>query len=527
MKYYTKDGQIFIKYISTLTGRPKTLTFNLETDKEFLKKLFSEKREDAKIFMLDDTIREKEHPTDQDIEYTTMYSITKGKDDDKNQKEYQFIQVKLNDEIKKLNEYKERLRNDTTLTPEKRNEIMKEIENCNERIKSYERDLEKLIKTSSDIVKQTKSKEMDFIDSKFKENAKVYINEAWRTLENFFTLKGVSKKEIQEAKEKYKNNFIACLADYSDKIEEKEKNELMKELNLISVFFEPKNIEFKKLEIFKIEKPTNIDAMLSKSFYDNLINIENYFKPIINKINKDDYIIYSTKAFNDKIFKSSTSYFVNRDLKYIYINKYYILLLTKLGFNKYFPDDLGNVGYIRTIPKDFLDSTDKTGKEEVKFVRIESSELRDLKEGYVLIENLLSYISKFKTGKGLKDKIKSSITSDVNQKLNEIIKDMNILKNDYINFKEDIKEQMKNIKDDKKEIKKEIKEVVKEDIKEKPEDFLDLIKNFSKNKLKHTEQQKYVPEEKPSKLEETFEKRRKAFDSEDEEEDNEEDDWLD
>ena len=130
-----------------------------------------------------------------------------------------------------------------------------------------------------------------------------------------------------------------------------------------------------------------------------------------------------------------------------------------------------------------------------------------------------------KEGYGLKDKIKSSITSDVDKKLDTLIKQFETLKNDYINFKESMKKS-------KEEPKKEIEIIKNETIKEPKEEqknensFLDMIKNFSKNKLRHQEIIKQEPKEEKNELVETFERRRKDMEKSDDEDDDDLD-WLD
>ena len=168
-------------------------------------------------------------------------------------------------------------------------------------------------------------------------------------------------------------------------------------------------------------------------------------------------------------------------------------------------------------------------------------EIKDLKDFISKLRNILDNLAKSieAGGAGLKDKIKSSLTSDINKKINMLIDKVNDLTNNYINFKENIKEEIRELKKSKPkqdiiipskppEIKPEIKPRIepKKEVKQQPTDILDMIKNFSKDKLKKTEQQKYIPDDKPTQLEETFKKRREAFD-EDEEDEEDDFDWDD
>ena len=90
------------------------------------------------------------------------------------------------------------------------------------------------------------------------------------------------------------------------------------------------------------------------------------------------------------------------------------------------------------------------------------------------------------------------------------------------------------MKKSKVEPKKEIEIIKNETIKEEPKEeqknensFLDMIKNFSKNKLRHQEIIKQEPIEEKNELVETFERRRRDMEKSDDEEEDDDLDWLD
>lgn len=545
MKYYIKDGQVFIKYISTLTGRTKTLVFDSEKDKDFLKKLFNEKREDAKIFMLDDTIREKEHPTDQDIEYTSLYTVSKAKDDDssKTQKEYQFIQIKLQDEEKRMKELerkKDSLKQQYTneIDEERKKEIEKdytstinEINKSTTRIENYKRELERLIKTSSDVaenVKGTTEKLLDKLLNKININTPI--------------AKQVIKKVKELAPEKAK--------EIEEKIEKAEVGTVKEIIKLADI----------KMPEMRIELSKNIETMINQPENKDYLKDEN---PLW-------HFIDSYGSRNDKASLVGLSTVLLSDLKKYSKPKDYVWAITQPGLliqekyttrmdylygpanaqNNWIADSNGNavirysIIYPEHIDKKFVQKNDGGYKTYTNYAR----NYQEL----AVVSDLMNFLNQVietyspkevpntddlepdleKTAKGLKSAIKTSLTSDINAKLNEIVKNINVLKNDYINFKENIKKDINNLKS-KPDIKPNDKVEIKPDIKpddkvEKEPDFLSLIKNFSKNKLKHTEQQKFVPISEPTPMQEIMEKRRKAFDGDDEIDENiESEEWND
>lgn len=519
MKYYIKDNTMYIKYISAIDGKLKTLEFDVIEDKEFLKNLMSQKNESTQIFMLDDTLREKEHPTDENIEYVSIMKLTKPKKEDEKHQKYQFYKVKLDEQKARAKELE--TIDKAAFTEEQKKEWEKQVKDTKARIEAYENEMKKLIKTDSDILSKPKSEETLTLEKLLKGNLKDANQEAKNMIINILKGKGLSDAQIKDLMDTSKD-FKEILSKIT--LTPDEKNNVVNEIFNMTQAYELMRINMSDLSSYIIPNyydltMDNIDVL--KNYYNNL-------SELIDQSPDDRNIVYIVK--NDSGFDIPAKYYVNGKITYKKIEK---------------PDGNTDVyDLIHGTNKDLIINHKKPfrAKDYYLFVSVVRKYLNDLKD-------FIDYHEKRLTGgMGLKDKIKKSMTSDINKKLDTLIQNFETLKNDYINFKEEIKTKSKTVVENQRfpELREEEKPKPKEKEKEnqrfpelreeeKPKtidnmednDFRELIKNFSKNKLKHTEPVKYEPKEEKSKLEETFEKRRKDIEKSDDEEENDDLEWLD
>lgn len=503
MKYYVKDNTMYIKYISAIDGKLKTLEFDIIEDKEFLKNLMSQKNEETQIFMLDDTLREEEHPTDEKLETITIMKLTKPKKEDDKQQKYQFYKVKLEEQKARARDLE--AVDKSAYTDEQKKEWEKQVKDTKARMEAYENEMRKLIKTDSDILSKPKNEEILTIEKILKGNIKDSNDLARKIIYDVLKNKGMTEEQIKDIIKDSKD-----IKDTLNKItlSPEEKKEITNKVKLILNFYN--NIKTDLAYISNVKLPGFYE--LKDENIQELNNILNEYKTIFDLTDADtNYLIYRIDStFPGKIKELAEAYFAKNNRKiykfdYIYPGGYYVITRKN---------------------KAWIDNTKYTSEDKII----------DLKPKIEDLEEFLNQYQDYK-GMGLKDKIKKGITSDVDKKLNTLIKNFETLKNDYINFKQDMKTKMiieKQNEEPKKETIKEVeiikpKEEPKKEVKKvetveemKDEDFRDLIKNFSKNKLKHVEPVKYEPPEEKNLLSDTFDKRRKAFEGEEEE--NEEDD---
>lgn len=548
MKYYIKDNIVYVKYISTLDGKIKTLQFDVNEDKDFLKDFFKEKDESKQIFILDDYLREKEHPTDEDIEYTTVFKLAKVSKDDETEKQkmYDFYKIKFEDEKRIYNEIskpeylQQKIEEITEKYPEeeKQNEKINKVKNyiadTKRRMDQYENEMNRLFPTSSDIIKRPKSDDIRALEYILK-----YMNANDKRLKNITTKIVENIKDQKKANEEISNNqhtIQSLIHNYNippDKLDDikDDLNDLldnvintrdfMKQLNGNFIGLD-ENKKYSQEEIMKrIEELTKMLKDTGLSNDDIIIFKASESGNVLRNFPSKDTIPDLNEI---KICESSgvpffKCYILNeKGLKKLKNKKSEArIYITKSGTKNWnpIPPTIYNVKYetIENILKELKLAKDYFKVEEPPIIK----KVPDVEEPPMVEEKKEKEpVKPGSSGDGLKDKIKSSINSEVNKKIDLLIKQMNELKDDYINFKESIKKQLE---------KPQIK--VQPQVQPKKEnDFLDLIKNFSKNKLKHSEQNIYVPEEKKSLLEETFEKRRKDIEVS-EDEDEEISDWDD
>ena len=491
MKYYIKDDTVYIKYISALDGKLKTLEFNVNDDKEFLKNLFKEKKEETQIFMLDDTIREKEHPTNEDMEYTTILTLKKPDKENEKQLNFAFYRSKVEEQERIIKDISEKLK--TPLTDDDKKKLQTELSNAEKRKEYYENEMKKSIKTTDDVIKKPKSEEILALEKLLKGNLKDSNEEAKQMIINILKGKGLSDEQIKDLMDSSKN-FKDVLTKIT--LTPEEKNNIVNDIKNLLLYYNTIENSLSKIYFGKI--PSYFD--LDDDFINILKAIIGIFENVVyDATNQQNVLIFNPNyALSDTLKKNKIERFNNNDRDKSY--KIYKGEGKIINNNSY---DYLTIGSERR--EDYhitIENLDKILKNIGEFLRV--------------------YETKIKKGLGLKDKIKSSITSDVDKKLDTLIKQFEILKNDYINFKELMKKS-------KEEPKKEIEIIKNETIKEEPKkepDFLDMIKNFSKNKLRHQEIIKQEPKEEKSKLEETFEKRRKDIEMSDDEEDDDLE-WLD
>ena len=506
MKYYIKDNTVYIKYISALDGKLKTLEFDIETDKEFLKKLFNEKKEETQIFMLDDTIREQEHPTDENMEYTTILTLAKPKQADEKQKKYDFYKIKLEEQKAKAKELEKV--DKTGFNDEKKLEWEKQVKDTKSRIEAYENEMRNLVKTEEDILAKPKSEDILALEKLLKGNIKDANKEAKDMIKNILIGKGLTEEQI--------NNLMSTSKDFKDLLSKitftpDEKNDIVNELVQRYYEYDDTRYKFSQISEFKIPdfKELTIDEINHlKMFYDNLIELINI------STNDNDIVYYNLDKATPDI---PAKYYVKKIKTYKQIERPDKGIETFDLINNTFKND------VKTGKKPF--------RKEDRYILV-----KDIKRTLETLKSFIDFHTKRLTGgSGLRALNDGKKLKGINEKINILINQINTLKNEFINFKEDTNKEIKQLKEKPIETKKEI-EIIKSEPKQdirpkevietKSPDFLETIKNFSREKLKKTEPQKYEPNEKPSLLEETFKKRREAFeDSENEENEEEEIEW--
>ena len=500
MKYYIKDDTVYIKYISAIDGKLKTLEFNVNDDKEFLKNLFKEKKEETQIFMLDDTLREKEHPTDEDMEYTTILTLKKPDKENDKQLNYAFYRSKVEEQERIIKDISDKLKGH--LTDDDKKKLQTELSNAEKRKEYYENEMKKSVKTSDDIIKKPKSEEILALEKLLKGNLKDANQEAKDMIINILRGKGLSEAQIKDLMDTSKD-FKEVLSKIT--LTPEEKTKIVDDILKMTQDYEDMSYKMARISSFKIPKLKNITL-------DDINNLKFYYEHLTDLVSKsasDEDIVYY--SLNKETPTIGAKYYV-----YDTVDNHYKTLNVN-GKKDYY--DLIKSIYLTYI-------TD--GKKPFR----KSDEYISVKIMKIILNNLKDFIDyhekRLTGGMGLKDKIKSSITSDVDKKLDILIKQFETLKNDYINFKESMKES-------KEEPKKEIEIIKNETIKDEPKkeeqknenNLLDMIKNFSKNKLRHQEIIKQEPIEEKNELVETFERRRRDMEKSDDEEEDDDLDWLD
>ena len=531
MKYYIKDDIVFIKYISGIDGKIKTLEFDVNEDKEFLKKLFNEKDEEVQIFMLDDVIRERKHPTDENVEYITTLKLVKPSQEDEKQKKYDFDKIKLQEQENLIKELSQKIIDKGDVNDDEMKQLKSSLLEAEKRKNYYENEMKSLIKTSNDVINKPKTEQQQLIEELLKNKFDNVNQDIKNTIiENLGNIEDKLKSEKEELQEILNTNL-------------KESNESIK--NIFKQILEEKGYNPEKIDSL-MEESKNVKEFLNKISNDlTEIEKEKITAGISNVIQKYQLMICFATLFNVYEPIQAFSDFNENDFKIInnilgelkkikeVMQPSDILLLNKEGFTDFAKKDdrMKGVKVFNDKVKVYMNSIYSHNEEQVKrYIKPTSLPMSKnmVEQAVKSIEDFLNDYNKF-YGKGInlpKLRVMKKKDDDINEKFNILVKNYNMLKDDYINFKEDIKKQIKELKDksikpkpfeSKKEI--EIKPFeTKKEIEIKPDsnsdskpDFLDLIKNFSKEKLKKTEPIKYIPDSKPSLLEETFKKRREAF----------------
>lgn len=512
MKYYIKDDTIYIKYISALDGKLKTLEFNVNDDKDFLKNLFKEKKEENQIFMLDDTLREKEHPTNEDMEYVSIMKLSKPKKDEDKYQKYQFYKVKYDEEDKILNELTDKMK-EPGITPDELKQLKETFRTEEKKKEYYKSEMDKNLKLVNEIIKP-KKEEIKLLEEILNKKNEDSDENIIKLIKDTMRSEGYSDAEIEDI---FKPGVSANTIIKNYIKTEKGKKEITKKLKKYFETFQDRTLAGYKKRYLELFSSKNIDDIETK---EDLLQLENEFKEYRHDFpsNSDSYYVcvYTDPSMTIET-KGGAKPRTYGDFSPLRNTDKFYYLYTSLT-----PTDISQQKKTKGASNVFLDLNQlyvPYNQKKKFFQEMEKSLKEFMKQKKDIIES----------GYGLKSKIKKSMTSDIDKKLDTLIQNFETLKNDYINFKEEIKTKSKIGEEPKKEIEIIKNETIKEEPKEEKRqenNFLDMIKNFSKNKLRHQEIIKQEPKEEKSKLEETFEKRRKDIEmSDDEEEDDLE--WLD